>query len=293
MKNIYILPILIFFTFCSNIKQKDSVFVSILPQKFFVEKIAGNQINVNVMVGNGMSPETYEPLPQQMAALAKSKIYFSIGVPFEDSWLEKIKKNNPGVRFVNTAGGIQKLPMEAEAEIFSESSGEHSHEGTLDPHIWLDPKLVKTQAETIEKALSEIFPEKAELFRQNYLSFVSELDSADSYIRSEITKSGVKEFLVFHPSWGYFAKEYGIRQIPVEIEGKEPGLRELGKIIDFVKKEKINTIFVQKQFSTKSAEAISRETAVAVVQIDPLSEDYINNLKTTADLLCGTSKGEK
>ena len=291
MNKKYLLPLLFFLTFCSKNETGNSVFVSILPQKYFVEKIAGNKIKVNVMVGNGMSPETYEPLPQQMVQLSRSKIYFSIGVPFENSWLNKLERNNPEVKFVNTAYGIKRIPLATGEEIFTSHNDDHSHEGILDPHIWLDPKLVIIQAKNILSGLLKSFPEDSSFFNKNYLEFEKELDSLDNYLKTKIKNSGLKEFLVFHPSWGYFAKAYGLKQIPVEIEGKEPGLKELGQIVDIVKKRNIKAIFVQKQFSMKSAEAISRETGAKVIQIDPLSGDYEKNLKNVADLFIENQSG--
>jgi zinc transport system substrate-binding protein len=277
---------------CYNHSDKPVVFVSIIPQKFFVEKIAGDKIDVSVMVSNGMSPATYEPLPQQMIKLAKSKIYFSIGVPFENNWLDRLKDINKNVMFVNTAEYIKLRPMKAKYEILhsTDSTEEsHSHNGLPDPHIWLNPRLVKIQSKTILKALIDNFPSDSLYFRDNYIKFIYELDSLDNYLRTNLASAKIKNFMVFHPSWGYFAEEYGLTQIPIEIEGKEPGLKELGEIITLAKKKNIKAIFVQKQFSSKSADAIAKETRAAVIPIDPLSEDYINNLKNVAHLLISNS----
>jgi zinc transport system substrate-binding protein len=242
------------------------VVVSILPQKYFVGRIAGEFAGISVMVPPGSNPATYEPKPSQMLALRNSKLYFAINVPFERAWLKKIAGVNPGLEIVHTDQLVKKGVMTS-----------------LDPHIWLSPPLVKLQARVIADALIRADPAREEIYQRNLLIFNRELDQLDAEIRGIFAGSGqATEFLVFHPSWGYFAAAYGLTQIPVEIEGKEPSLTETVKLIKYARAKGIKIIFVQPQFATKSAEAIAREIGARVVIADPLSQDWANNLREVA-----------
>lgn len=267
------------------------VFVSILPQKFFVERIGGQEVQVSVMVGPGQSPATYEPLPRQMSELTRAALYFSIGVPFEDAWLKKFKAAAPKMKVINTRAGITLRKMDryfsnrtpASKEKQEKSSDhDHHHDQGLDPHIWLDPILVKEQAKTIYQALVELRPEKEEYFSGNLQKFLTDLDAVNLEIKEVFSEMTNKKLLVFHPAWGYFCERYGLTQVPIEMEGKEPGPRELGELIEFAKKEGIKVVFVQAQFSSKQAEAVAKAVNGKVVLIDPLAEDYLNNLKSIA-----------
>ncbi|NLA58655.1 MAG: zinc ABC transporter solute-binding protein [Firmicutes bacterium] len=259
-----------------------SVFVSILPQKYFVERIAGGYVSVSVMVHPGASPETYEPSPRQMAELAEAQVYFLIGLPFEDAWLERIQRNNPHLLMVDTRQGIELRPID----------GGHHHEGgghgsaqqgeVMDPHIWLSPVLVKRQAETICMTLATLDPANRDEYKQNYRLLVEDLDAVDREIRSILKDVQGKKFMVFHPAWGYFADAYGLIQVPIEVEGKEPNARELAQIIDFARREGIKTIFVPSQSNIKPAETVARAVQAEVVQLDPLAENYLDNLLSTA-----------
>jgi zinc transport system substrate-binding protein len=295
---IYLLVSFILLNFVACEKKPDgklSLFVSILPQKYFVERIGGDRVDVAVLVGPGQNPHSYEPLPQQMLALSSARIYFRIGVSFEDSWIHRIEANNPNLRIVDTRQGIQLLPLDSFDEIVasidpdevhpeagdSEHPETHDHQG-LDPHIWLSPDLVKIQAQTICETLCQFDSVNAAFYLANLQQFHRELDELGQEIQQVIAAMPSKKLLVFHPAWGYFARQFGLQQIPIEIEGKSPGPKQLAAIIDFARKEQIGVIFVQVQFNAHSAEAIGREINARVVTIDPLGEDYLKNLHSIA-----------
>ncbi len=297
-KNLFIY-ILIFFTLINwiscekNTNGKLSVFVSILPQKYFVERIGGDRVDVSVLVGPGQNPHAYEPLPQQMLALSSAQIYFRIGVSFEDSWIHRIEANNPKLKIVDTRLGIQLVPLDsfeditlpsdtAEAHHEVDESPQHTEHEGLDPHIWLSPDLVKIQAETICETLCQFDSGNAPFYQENLRQFCQELDALSQEIQQVFINMPSKKILVFHPAWGYFSRQFGLRQIPIEIEGKSPGPKQLAAIIDFARKERISIIFVQSQMSTHSAMAIANELDAQVVTIDPLGEDYMTNLKQIA-----------
>lgn len=271
------------------------------------------------MVKPGASPATYEPKPKQMAALSKTEIYFSIGAPFERAWLPKFSKLSPKMEITATDAGIKKRSVEkhvhhgeegeehhdehgetheegehhnhdhdAEHNDHDHDHGEHDHEGISDPHIWLDPMLVSKQADTITQALCAKDAENCAFFKTNNESFKKELRALDSTLREIFKNKNGMHFMVFHPSWGYFADRYGLEQIPVELEGKEPKPSDLKEFINTVKELGLNTIFIQPQFSRKAAELIASETGATVIAVDPLAKNWEENLIYTAKLISGS-----
>jgi zinc transport system substrate-binding protein len=260
------------------------LFVSILPQKYFVERIGGDLLDVSVMVPAGASPATYEPKPRQMANLAHARLYFAVGVPFEAAWLGKIAGANPGMEIVHTERGIRKIPMTGHLH------GAHDHvavsapdHGVLDPHIWLSPPLVMIQARNILGALVEADPDHRALYLAGYRSFIREVVDIDAELIDIFAQKGREDrFMVFHPAWGYFAETYGLEQVPVEIEGKSPKPAQLKRLIEEARKHGIRVIFVQPQFSAESAKVIAREIGGAVSFADPLAPDWPDNLRRQA-----------
>jgi zinc transport system substrate-binding protein len=260
---------------------KIKVFAGITPQKYFVDRIADGHVETEVLLPPGRTEHTYEPTPQQMTALGGAKLYFEMGLPFEDKILAKASAMYPDLKVVDTRKGITLLPMtESDTD---EPKEEAAAEGGLDPHIWLDPALVKVQARTIADALEGIDPAHAGDYEKNLVAFDADLDAADARIRKALAPLKNREFLVFHPAFGYFARAYDLRQIPVEILGKEPSARQLTGIIDRAKKDNIRVVFVQPQFSQKSAEAIAEAIHGAVIPLDALAYDYIRNLEDIAN----------
>lgn len=254
------------------------VFVSIAPQKYFVQQIGKERVNVQVMVQPGANPATYEPRPKQMAALSKTQIYFAIGVAFEKAWLGKIAAASPKLRVVHTDHGIQKIPMATHHHPAEHGSGEN-HQSEPDPHIWLSPTLVITQARAILNALVDIDPNHRPVYEANTNVFIAELAALDADLRDMFAGLQEREFMVFHPAWGYFARAYGLKQVPVEIEGKHPKPSQLKALIDHAQKKDIKAIFVQPQFSARSAELIAKAIDGQVIFADPLASDWSDNLR--------------
>jgi zinc transport system substrate-binding protein len=286
------------------------VFVSIVPQKYFVQQIGKDLVDVQAMVQPGASPATYEPKPKQMADLSKTKIYFAIGVPFESAWLKKIAAANPNMRLVHTDHGIEKLEMAAHHHHHDDQAEEHHegehheaehdhekekhHEETAhdkdhhehagrDPHIWLSPPLVKIQARTILAALQEADPAHRSVYEANFKAFTARIDQLDTDLKNTFAGKKGLQFMVFHPAWGYFAHAYGLKQVPIEIEGKDPKPAQLKELIQHARENGIKVVFVQPQFSTKSAELVAREIGGQVAFVDPLAEDWMANLREVAD----------
>ncbi|MCK4592815.1 zinc ABC transporter substrate-binding protein, partial [Candidatus Parcubacteria bacterium] len=252
-----ILAVVIFIVASSENKASDdknekiNIMVSILPQVDFVENIGKDKVSVEVMILPGFSPAIYEPSIEQLKKLSEADLYIKIGhIPFEKTQMKKLEDLNPKMKIVNSSEGI---------DIYEN-----------DPHIWLSPKLVKIQVENIYLALVETDPENKSFYEKNKNEYLAKLNSLDLELKNAFSEMKGKKVLVFHSAFGYLARDYDFEQIAIEIDGKEPSAEDLANIIDTAKKENIKTIFVQKQFSQKSAEAIAKQIDGSVVPLDPL-----------------------
>ena len=247
-------------TVSNNVNGEINIMVSILPQVDFVKNIGEDKVNIKAMIPPGFSPATYEPSIEQLKKLSETDLYIRVGcIPFEKTQMKRLEDLNSEMKIVDSSKGIA---------IYEN-----------DPHIWLSPKLVKIQVENIYLALAKIDPENRDFYKKNKSEYIDELDDLDIELKNVFSKMQGKKILVFHPAFGYLARDYGFEQIAIEIDGKEPSAENLVRIIDMAKKENIRTIFVQKQFSQKSAEAIAKQISGNVVPLDPLAEDYIGNLR--------------
>jgi len=256
--------------------EKIKIFVSILPQAYFVERIGGEHVDVDVMVGPGQSPATYEPTPHQMSDLEHTEIYFRIGVPFENQMLRKIHEIFRKLDMVDCQDNIELRRM-------ADMAGHEDHgHGAYDPHTWLDPVAAITISQNIYEALVRHDSTHKDEYKNNLDSLLADLDNLHREIAAMLEPYAGRRFFVFHPVYGYFADRYNLRQTAVEVEGKEPSARQLAQFIDIAGEDSIAVIFVQPQFSTKTAEIIARSIGGSVVKIDPLAVDYIENLRNIA-----------
>jgi zinc transport system substrate-binding protein len=276
---------------------KIPVFVSILPQKYFVEQIGRDLVEVQVMVQPGANPHAYEPKPAQMAAVSKASIFFAAGVPFERVWLKKIAAANPEIAVVHTDQGIEKIFMTRHhhgEEDHHEEDGTHEHgqsghdvdyqdHAAPDPHIWLSPPLVIIQSRTITDALKSADPARKDSYEDHFQGFAADISRLDQHLKQTFADKAGSRFMVFHPSWGYFAQAYGLEQIPIEVEGKTPKPAQLKTLIELAREKGIRVIFVQPQFSTKSADLLAKAIGGRVVFADPLGADWMTNLYDLAD----------
>ena len=271
-------------------------FVSITPQQYFVQRIGGSLVDVSVLVPTGADPHSYEPKPRQMAELAKTAVYFAVGIDFEKAWMKRIAAANPVMRVVHTDEGIQKLALSAHhshgkdkgrlaspgnTKHASSPGGAHSHHhaGAPDPHVWLSPPLVKIQAKHIADALVAVDSANRTRYEENLVDFLRELDVLDAELKSMFAGNSGVRFMVFHPSWGYFAQAYGLEQVPIEVEGKDPKPAQLKELIHHAREHGVKVVFVQPQFSVKSAEMVAREIGGQVVVADPMAGNWAENLR--------------
>lgn len=262
--------LLLVFSFSAQAAEKPIVFTSILPQKFLVEKIGGKRVQVEVLVPAGRKPRTYEPTPQQVIVLSKAKIWFSIGVSFEKVFIPKIKNNLKNLKIVDSAQGIKRRSL-----LVSKKTGKTRP----DPHVWLSPTLGKAIAKNIYEALVEMDPKGKSVYSRGYQNVIKELNKVDKELQETFKPFKGSTFFVFHPAFGYLADDYGLKQMAIEHGGREATPAFLQEIIKKAKEQNVKIIFVQLAFSQKGAKKVAEAIDGAVVMLNPLSSDYVNNFR--------------
>lgn len=258
-----------------------SVFVSIQPQHYVVERIGGGRVTAEVLVPPGKSPATYAPSPLQMSRLSDADVLFRTGMPFENHLMPKIGQNMR-LAIVDLRHGVQLRTMHDHHHDDHNGRGGHDDAEGSDPHIWLNPRLVKIQAETICDTLAKLDPAGRIEYRANLKTLKTDLDRLDEKIRATLAPVRGRAFFVFHPSFGYFADAYGLKQIAVEVEGKAPKGKDLAFLIKKAKNQDVRVIFVQPQFDRNTASKIADAIRGDLVTLDPLAADYIRNLDDMA-----------
>ncbi len=263
---------------------KPQLTVSIIPQRSLVKLIAGNKFDIQVMLPTGSNHETYEPTPRDMEKIATSEFYFALGaLDFELTWMDRFKASNPKMKVVNTNAGIEMLT--------GHNHGGSDHDQTsrgIDPHTWLSPACMKIQAANVCKALSEEDSANSSFYGSNLAKFNLLADSVDRIIRTKLAGFQGRSFLIFHPALGYFAHDYGLNQISIEQDGKEPSPAYLAELIMTAKEMGIKNVFISKEFDTRNAEAIAREINGKVIIFDPMSEDWAGNIIALAGLIAAS-----
>lgn len=252
-------------------------YVSILPEAYFVSRVGGPAVEVKVLVGPGQSHETYEPTPRQIAALAKTDVYFTIGAPFERNLVRRVRGMFPGLLIVDASAGVPLVS-------FASGSGEHGS----DPHIWLDPKRARFIARNVCEGLKRVDPRRAGQYDRNLVRLLEGLSSLDAELARTLAPVKGRTIYVFHPAFQYFCLSYGLRQEAFEIEGKEPTARQTAKLIGKARQEGVKVVFVQPQFSRKSASAIAQAIGGRVETLDPLPGDYPKDMKNLAATVRGS-----
>lgn len=287
MRNLAILSIVLLFASCGGTgkeRDKDSVSavvsVSIAPYKYFVEAIAGDDFEVNIMVPVGASPHTYEPSMAQIQALSSSLAYVSNGyLDFELAWLYRFYEVNPAMKIISFANNQELLYAKAWQH------DDHMHYEGVDPHFWISPKAAYRIASDLKGLLIELKPESASIYEENYTRLVAEIATLDDEVSKMLAQYSSRSFMIYHPVLGYFARDYNLEEIAVEHEGKEPSPAALKSLVDNARSAGIRTIFVQQEFDLKNAEVIAKEINANVVTIDPLSADWPASVREIAKAL--------
>ncbi|SHN51131.1 metal ABC transporter solute-binding protein, Zn/Mn family [Desulfovibrio litoralis] len=266
--------------------KKKQVSASILPEKFVLKKLLKNHADIQVLINSGTDPHSFEPKPKQLMELNNSSIYFSIGLPFEKVWLKRFTELNPQLKEISLNQNIALLPLD-EHEENHEHNHEHEHEGNIDPHIWTSPNNLKIMAQTATKSLKERYPDLSEELDQNLADFTTELNQLDQELKNIFAKlkPEQKTFIVFHPAFNYFAKDYNLKELVVEQEGREPNPKKLVELSKLAQKEKVKLMIVQKGFPMGTAKTIADHLNIKVIEIDPLSENIDQELIKLAKAL--------
>lgn len=280
-----IICLLLALSSCRNTEKNDkpTITVTIEPLRYFTEAIAGDKFKVVSMVPEGNSPETYDPTPQQMVNLSKSTAYLRIGhIGFEQSWIDKLQKNLPKLRFYDTSIGVNLIHQQCSHSSIIKENSNHSH--GVEPHIWNSPENAKIIADNVCKALEEIDNKNSGYYKNRLDSLIKVIDQTNERIQS-IIEHADKTFLIYHPALTYFARDYGLEQISIEEGGKEPSPAHLQSLIRLCKEKNAKVIFVQQEFDTRNAETIANELGVKVIPINPLNYNWTEEMINTAKAL--------
>jgi zinc transport system substrate-binding protein len=280
------------------------VAVSVPPQAYLVERIGGPRVRVEVMIPPGATESTYSPNPRQMVALSLARLYVRVGHPaflFEPQSIDPFLAAHPEIRVVDMSRGMDLITTgEAEGgpapRGFFGGGGEEKEESghahpAGDPHVWVAPATVRVAARNVERALSDLDPSHAALYRENLGRLLADVDGLDREIRTLLAGASGRSFMVYHPAWGYFAREYGLRQIAVEAGGREPSARQLIALVEEARRQGVRAIFVQRGFARKSAEVIAGEIGGRVVEVDPMDRDWLGGLRAAARAFRGGLHG--
>ncbi len=273
-KALLLLWILIPVTACNSEKKETQdhrmVTVSILPEAYFVSQIAGDKTEVSVMIPPGANPATYEPTPRQLQDLTGSSVYLKIGYSaFESAWMDRITSINPAMKVTDLSRNIGLIEEE------HEHGGEHL---SVNPHVWLSPGNARIIAANVAADLSVVWPEDSAFYRKNLDLFLDKLDTLESVMHSELDSLPNKAFMIYHPALSYLARDFGLEQFALEVDGKEPSPAHMKHLADIAKEKKIGVIFLQMQFDQHNAEALSRETGAKIVQINPLDPEWYEQM---------------
>ncbi len=257
-------------------EEPPTILVSLAPYKFFVERIANGTVSVLLMVPVGASAHTYEPTPKQMVRASTGNIWFTIGESFEAKAVPAIRSHNPQLQTVDLRQGVDLI-------ISDPQSGQcccNTH--CQDPHIWLSARQAKTQVKTIADALKQRYPTHAALYEKNLEALQKELATLDTTITQELVHLNNRTILVSHPSYAYFCRDYNLKQLSIEFEGKDPTPRQLTQLLNQARQEHIRKIFVQPQYSRKGANMFAKELDATVIVLDPYSEEYFDSMHKIA-----------
>jgi zinc transport system substrate-binding protein len=278
MRKIFYFLVVLFIISCGR-QGKDPgeliITVSIAPFKYFVEQIAGSDFKVNVMVPVGADPHVYEPFPEQINQLRKSEAYISNGyLSFEMTWLDRFYQTNKTMKRLSLGDKIDPIVSS------------HGHDGDhvegADPHYWVSPECALVMAASVKDLLCNLNPSQKQKYETNFQGLLSKIREADKTAREYFKDVRKKSFMIYHPNLAYLARDYGLEEIPVEFEGKEPPPSRLKELIDRARRDSLKTIFIQREYDTKNAKAIAGEIGAELKIIDPLSEDW---MKATMDII--------
>jgi zinc transport system substrate-binding protein len=258
------------------------VFAGIPPLAYLVEQIGGERVKVDVLVQPGQDPHTFQRSPHQALALGRAGIFFKIDMPFENVVLEKAQEGNRRLVVVDATRGIEKRSLDAACCEKSGHDHEASHPDAVDPHVWLSPPLLKTMAANIAAGLCKADPAHRKEYERNLASLLERLDALHARTKTLLAPYRGRAFYVFHPGFAYFADAYGLKETPVQVGGQDPSPKQIRRLIEQARKDRVKTVFVQPEFDPKSVQAVADAIGGQVVTINGLGKDVISDIEDIA-----------
>lgn len=286
---IYLLLAIVGLSACQGKKEEGTrtISVTIEPQRYFAEKIAGDLFQINCVTPAGQSPETYDPTPQQMVQISQSQAYFRIGeIGFEQAWMKNLQSQNPDMAVFDLSEGMELVKNEEEAHEEGEAHPHHHH-GSVDPHIWTSISGARVIARNTYQAFIKLDPENQEVYRAGYQRLIEEIDSTEAEMKQLLQPLAGTAFIIYHPALTYFAREFGLKQLCIELDGKEPSPAQLKQLLETAIQSGAKVVFVQQEFDQKNAELIAKETGCRLVTINPLSYNWHDEMIRLATILAG------
>ncbi len=286
---IYLLLAIVGLSACQGKKEGGTrtISVTIEPQRYFAEKIAGDLFHINCVTPAGQSPETYDPTPQQMVQISQSQAYFRIGeIGFEQAWMKNLQSQNPDMVVFDLSEGMELVKNEEEAHEEGEAHPHHHH-GSVDPHIWTSISGARVIAQNTYQAFIKLDPENQEVYRAGYQRLIEEIDSTEAEMKQLLQPLAGTAFIIYHPALTYFAREFGLKQLCIELDGKEPSPAQLKQLLETATQSGAKVVFVQQEFDRKNAELIAKETGCRLVTINPLSYNWHDEMIRLATILAG------
>lgn len=286
---IYLLLAIVGLSACQGKKEGGTrtISVTIEPQRYFAEKIAGDLFQINCVTPAGQSPETYDPTPQQMVQISQSQAYFRIGeIGFEQAWMKNLQSQNPDMAVFDLSEGMELIKNEEEAHEEGEAHPHHHH-GSVDPHIWTSISGARVIAQNTYQAFIKLDPENQEIYRAGYQRLIEEIDSTEAEMKQLLQPLAGTAFIIYHPALTYFAREFGLKQLCIELDGKEPSPAQLKQLLETATQSGAKVVFVQQEFDQKNAELIAKETGCRLVTINPLSYNWHDEMIRLATILAG------
>lgn len=286
---IYLLLAIVGLSACQGKKEGGTrtISVTIEPQRYFAEKIAGDLFHINCVTPAGQSPETYDPTPQQMVQISQSQAYFRIGeIGFEQAWMKNLQSQNPDMAVFDLSEGMELIKNEEEAHEEGEAHPHHHH-GSVDPHIWTSISGARVIAQNTYQAFIKLDPENQEVYRAGYQRLIEEIDSTEAEMKQLLQPLAGTAFIIYHPALTYFAREFGLKQLCIELDGKEPSPAQLKQLLETATQSGAKVVFVQQEFDRKNAELIAKETGCRLVTINPLSYNWHDEMIRLATILAG------
>lgn len=255
---------------------KKTIFVTITPMQSIIEEITAGDFDIEVIVPKGASPETFEPTPKQVTSFSDAEFIFSTGIiDFEKSLVERISGD---AEVVNLSNGIELIAGSC-------SHGNHQHKHGVDPHIWTSPRALRTMVTNAHKAIMAHYPDSVK-YTESTGRLLERIDALDTYCATRIKAEGVEAMMIYHPAYTYYARDYGIEQIAIEHDGKEPSLRQTTALIEKAKEHGVKAILRQPQYSEDKVRAIANDAGAEIITTDPLAEDILGEIERVTEIIC-------